>query len=218
MAPRFRITLLAATAATVVAFALLVLLGRPGGRSAAVSSPSAGGSSITAPSSSGFDGAALPAGLRAPGFTLADQSGQPVSLGQFRGQVVALAFLDSACGPTCVLIAQQIRGALDELSRAPAVLIVTLDPRAETPAQVSRFLGQVSLSGRVHYLSGAVSQLRPLWHAYRAAPASSANSVADSFAGVLLIDRRGFERVLFGVEQLTPESLAHDIRRLQSQP
>ena len=34
---------------------------------------------------------------------------------RYRGQVTILAFLYSTCGATCVLIAQQIRGALDEL-------------------------------------------------------------------------------------------------------
>jgi hypothetical protein len=32
---------------------------------------------------------------------------------------------------------------------------------------------------------------------------------------VLLIDRAGDERVQFGLEQLTPESLIHDIGKLQ---
>jgi len=40
----------------------------------------------------------------------------------------------------------------------------------------------------------------------------------DNYASVLLLDSSGRERVLFQSEQLTPESLAHDIRRLQSQP
>jgi hypothetical protein len=35
-------------------------------------------------------------------------------------------------------------------------------------------------------------------------------------ASVLLIDGRGLERVIYQQEQLTPESLAHDIRSLQA--
>jgi len=77
----------------------------------------------------------------------------------------------------------------------------------------------------VHYLTGSLSQLRPVWSAYGIDPASIASASAsarnaqiESSTGVLLIDGRGFERVLFAVEQLTPEALAHDIRRLQSQP
>jgi hypothetical protein len=35
---------------------------------------------------------------------------------------------------------------------------------------------------------------------------------------VLLVDRAGNERVVFGLEQLTPESLAHDVETLAGQP
>jgi len=217
MAPRFRIALLAATAATVVALALVLLLDRPAARSpASPSSPS--GAAVQSASSSGFDGAALPAGVPARGFTLTDQSGQAVSLAAYRGQVVLLAFLDSTCGATCMLIADQIRGALDELPRPVPVLIVSVDPAGDTPAHVGRFLEQASLSGRVRYLTGPPAELRALWHVYRAAPAGSSSAVLDSSAAAVLVDRRGFERVLFPLEQLTPESLVHDIRRLQSEP
>jgi protein SCO1/2 len=215
MPARFRIILLAATAVTVVAFALVVVLDRPAARSTASPSPS-GASFLSASPGSGFDGAALPGGVRARDFALTDQSGRPISLRQYRGQVVLLAFLDSTCGATCILIAQQVRGALDELSRPPAVLVVSVDPLTDTPAHISRFLAQVSLGGRVRYLTGPLSELTALWQAYRAAPAGSGSAALDSSAAAVLIDPRGFERVLFPIEQLTPESLTHDIRRLQS--
>jgi cytochrome oxidase Cu insertion factor (SCO1/SenC/PrrC family) len=216
MALRFRMMLLLATGAALVAFALVLALDRPAGRRPGAPSSTSGAPALSA-SDSGFDGAALPAGVPARGFTLSDQSGEPTSLRRLRGQVVLLAFLDSTCGPSCVLIAQQIRGALDELSRPVAALIVSVDPAADTPAHVSRFLAQMSLTGRVRYLTGPLSELRPLWRAYRAPPAGAGTAVLDTSAVAVLIDARGFERVLFPLEQLTPESLAHDIRRLQSE-
>ena len=51
------------------------------------------------------------------------------------------------------MIAQQIRGALDELRRPVPVLLISADPAADTPARVRRFLPRVSLSGRVRYLT-----------------------------------------------------------------
>ncbi len=72
-----------------------------------------------------------------------------MSLSSYRGQVVVLAFLYSTCGATCTLIAQQIRGALDELPQPVPVLIVSADPAADTPASVARFLARVSLTGRI---------------------------------------------------------------------
>jgi protein SCO1/2 len=225
---RSRRVLLAGTTVIVVAFTVAVLLDRPAGHVPAATPGVSPGSSSQAgapgtPAASGFQGAALPANVRAHNFTLTDQAGRPVSLSGYRGQVVVIAFVSSTCGSTCIVIAQQIRGALDELRRPVPVLLVSVDPQADTPARVSRFLAQVSLTGRVHYLTGSLSQLRPVWSAYGIDPASIASATAsarsaqiESSTGVLLIDGRGFERVLFAVEQLTPEALAHDIRRLQS--
>jgi protein SCO1/2 len=171
-------------------------------------------SSASSAGASGFDGAALPAGAPAHDFTLTDQDGHRVSLAGYRGQVTILAFLYSSCGPTCVVIAQQIRGALDELGKPLPVLFVSVDPAADTPAGVRRFLRQVSLTGRVRYLTGSPAQLRPIWHAFRIVPASAGRAAFERSASVLVLDRAGRERVLFQLEQLTPEGLAHDVRKL----
>jgi protein SCO1/2 len=161
-----------------------------------------------------FAGAPLPNPALAPGFTLTDQSGRPVSLAGQRGRVTVLAFLSTSCAPACVLVAQQIRGALDELAHAPQVLIVSADPAADTPPRVARFLERVALAGRVRFLTGPAGVLEPVWRAYGVRPLSSGRVAFERAAEVHLIDRRGRERVLFGIEQLTPEGLAHDLRML----
>ncbi len=171
---------------------------------------------------SGFDGAVFPVATSAPDFTLSDQQGRRVSLRDYRGQVVVLTFLYSTCGDTCIVIAQQIRGALDELqaehARAPAVLMVSADPQADTPAHVARFLSEVSLSGRVQYLTGPLAALRRIWRAYDVKPASAGATVFDEYAPVYLLDPAGRKRVLFETEELTPEGLSHDIGRLGGDP
>jgi protein SCO1/2 len=192
------------------ALAVAVLLAGCSGGSSSSSSPATG-----ATQSSGFDGAALPAGVAAPRFTLTDQQGRSVSLARYRGQPTVVSFLYPTCGPTCILVAQQIRGALDQLPHPVPVLIISADPAADTPANVSRFLTQVSLAGRVEYLSGSAQQLQAVWRSYRITPPSSSRSSFDRAASVLLIDRAGDERVQFGLEQLTPEALIHDIGKLQ---
>jgi protein SCO1/2 len=204
-------TALALLAGLVILALILVLLLRPGSGRRETSAPSAGASSQ-------FDGAALPGGLAAPDFSLRDQYGRRVTLARQRGQVSVLAFLSSRCGAPCVVIAQQIRGALDETARPPRVLIVSADPAADTPASIRRFLAQVSLSGRVEYLTGPEPQLQRIWRAYRVTPAAAGRAAFARRAFVLLIDARGRERVLFGPEQLTPEALAHDIGKLDGEP
>jgi cytochrome oxidase Cu insertion factor (SCO1/SenC/PrrC family) len=205
------IALPALALALLIALTLAVLLGKGSSdRSTTATNVN------TAGASSGFDGAALPAGLPAPAFTLTDQYGSSISIKLLRGHVTVLTFLSSTCGAACVVIAQQIRGALDEMRTPVPVLIVSANPRADTPASVRRFLAEVSLTGRAHYLTGPPARLRELWRAYRVTPASAGRAAFSRHASVLLIDRHGDERVLYQLEQLTPESLTHDIGKLRT--
>jgi protein SCO1/2 len=197
---------------TLVSVLALVLAGCSS--SGSHSSPETSSAAGSAPGASGFDGAALPPSVSPPGFTLRDQTGARVSLSDYRGQVVILTVLASDCGSACVVIAQQIRGALDELPKPVPVLILSADPQADTPARVKRFLERVSLSGRVRYLTGSRAQLRPIWHAFRVLPVSAGRAAFARSASVFLIDRSGRERVIFQLEQLTPEALSHDVRKL----
>jgi protein SCO1 len=185
-----------------------------GGSSHAGSAGSVAPAGSPGPGPGGFYGAALPGHVVAPSFTLSDQTGRPVSLSQLRGQVVVIGFVDSTCGAGCVLLAQQIRGALDELPRPVPTLLISADPAADSRGSVRRFLAHVSLAGRVRYLSGPSSQVARVLRAYHVA--TSAHSRANGgFLAVLLVDRGGLERVLYGLEQLTPESLSHDIGKLE---
>jgi protein SCO1/2 len=204
-APRATLAILAAAAVAAI------LAGCSGGSSTA---PPAGGVATGGTSGSPFYGAALPPGVRAPGFTLSDQSGRRVSLADHRGQVVVISFLYTTCGADCVLVAQQIRGALDQLAHPPSVLLISAEPAADTPAKVARFLAQASLTARVEYLSGTRGQVERALRSYRIAPPSPAGFRPP--ASVILVDRAGEQRVEFGLEQLTPETLAHDIGKLQA--
>jgi protein SCO1/2 len=210
MRPRLDIALAALVA--VLLAAVLIVLSTGGSESHPTLSLA------TSSATAGFDGAALPEGMPAPPFALTDQYGRRVSLASERGHVTVVAFLYSACGDSCVVIAQQIRGALDELPTPVPVLIVSADPAADTPAHVKRFLADVSLSGRVQYLTGTPAQLKRIWRAYKVTPASAGRREFDRYASLLLLDAQGRERDLFEQEQLTPESLAHDIRKLAGEP
>jgi protein SCO1 len=175
----------------------------------------------TAPATSAgaqqFEGAALP-GEPAPPFALTDIDGAPVSLASYRGRVTVLAFLQAGCR-ACTLIAQQLRGALDELgSAAPPVLIVSVEPAHDTPARVAAFLHSVSLSGRALWLTGPPAGLAAIWRAYRVRTPAQGQAAFELAAPVYLIDAQGRERVIYEQEQLTPEGLAHDIARLQGRP
>ena len=81
----------------------------------------------------GFDGAALPRTAARRDFTL-ERSVRPARLAgslprSGRGADVPVFDLR---GP-CIVIAQQVRGALDELAKPVPVLIVSATPAADTP-------------------------------------------------------------------------------------
>ncbi len=185
-APRLRLTpasrsasLAATLAATALALAALAgcATGGSGGSGTAHSGAAADtASSGSGPSATGFDGALLPGNLHPYEFTLTDQYGRRVSLRALRGRVVVLAFLYTSSKTTAPLIAEQIRGALDELeghTSGVAALAVSVDPAADTPARARAFLREHSLTGRMEYLTGSAAQLRPIWRAYHVVPAAA---------------------------------------------
>jgi cytochrome oxidase Cu insertion factor (SCO1/SenC/PrrC family) len=184
------------------------------GRGAASTEASAAGEESGIPSS-GFDGALLPEGRAVHGFTLFDQSGRRVSLDAERGRVTILAFLYTTSRTTAPLIAQQIRGALDELPAGTPAIAISVDPARDTRARGRAFLRAASLTSRMEYLNGPPAQLRRVWRAYGVTPASAGAQAYERAAFVLVLDRSGAPRVEFPLEQLTPEALAHDVRRLQ---
>jgi protein SCO1/2 len=201
--PRLRLVLVGLTACAAAAVLGVSLAARDGERSPA------------APSTR-FQGALAPRDLPVRDFSLRDQDGRPASLAQYRGRVVVLTFLYSTCRDTCPLQADQIRGALDDLGgRETAALAVSVDPRGDTPERARAFVAKHGLSGRMRFLLGTRAQLAPVWRAYGIQPQG------DDFehsAHVILIDKRGRQRIGFPAGQLTPEALAGDIALLRREP
>ncbi len=168
--------------------------------------------------SSPFDGPTMPPGLRATNFSLTDQNGHRVTLSQYRGRVVVLTFIHSLCHDTCPFMVEQIKGALNELpgdGRNVPTIGVSVEPAQDTVRNRRAFLAQHEMTGRLAFVNGPLAAMRRVWHAYAIEPVTPK---IDHSTFVLLIDKRGIERVGFAADQLTPEDLAHDIRVLQRQP
>ena len=165
-------------------------------------------------SANGFAGAVRPPGIPPRDFALRDQDGDRVALRADRGKVVVLTFLYTHCQDTCPITAQQIRGALDDLGHDVPAIAVSVDPPNDTPASAKRFLLEQHLTGRMDFLMGTKAQLAPVWKAYGIQPQVKG---IDHSAYVILVDKKGVQRVGFPTDQLTPEGLAHDIRRLAAE-
>src|ERR1022692_502639 len=82
-------------------------------------------------------------GIAAPGFRLVNQFGQPMSLSQFRGKVVILAFTDSECTTICPLTTVSMVEAKDLLGAAGdqvQLLGIDANPSATRVADVMGLL------------------------------------------------------------------------------
>lgn len=144
-------------------------------------------------------GTSLP-GTAAPGFTLTDQSGRAVSLGQFHGKVVVLAFVDSRCTTVCPLSTVSMTEAVSMLGPAAArhiqLLGIDANPDATAVADVRDYTVAHQLTHSWDFLTGSAAQLAAVWRAYHVYVAASHGNI-DHEPAVYLIDGQGRERMLY---------------------
>ena len=165
-------------------------------------------------SGKGFEGAVMPAGVRAPDFTLRNQDGKPVSMRALRGKPVIVTFLYTTCDDTCPAQAQTVRGALDDLGEDVPALAIAVDPPRDTPARARVFLAKARALGRIDFVLGSRAELKPLWKRFFIRPQSIDEEHQARFT---LVDKRGFQRIGFPGDHATPETLAHDVRLLEQE-
>lgn len=191
--------LLVATFAVAAAFAATIL---------------SAGDRAPAGAAAAWAGALRPQGIPPAEFRLRDQDGRPATLAELRGKVSVVTFLYTTCEDTCPVTAQQIRGAMDRLGHDVPVVAVAVDPPNDTAARARRFLARQRLTGRMRFLVGPERELQRQWRAYGIQPQSTDTEHSGS---VVLLDRRGVQRIGFPVSKLTPEGLARDLRALESE-
>ena len=158
-------------------------------------------------------GSRLPDGVRAPSFELTDEREDAIAMSDFRGEPVIVTFLYTHCDDTCPPAAQQVKGALDELGHDVPALAIAVEPPRDTPESARAFLSKQRMLGRMRFVLGERSELAPIWRGYAIRPQAPG---AEHQARIVLVDRRGFQRIGFPVDQATPEGIAHDLRRLEA--
>jgi protein SCO1/2 len=164
-----------------------------------------------------FDGAELTPPRQAGDFSLRDQDGKHISLSAQRGKIVLVTFLYTNCPDVCPLIAENLNGALRDLSPAERasvrVLAVSVDPRGDTPAAVRAYARRHHLLPEFRYLIGTRRQLQGVWKEYGVATVARDPELVDHSALTLAVDRDGLGRVLFDAAA-RPKEIAHDVRVL----
>ncbi len=141
---------------------------------------------------------------KAPNFTLYDETGQRVSLSQYRGKAVILAFIDAECQTLCPLTTEAMLDAKRSLGPAASkvqLLGINVNWKSKQIDDVLNFTQLHGLTGQWHFLtSSSLPALEKVWTAYgvneKALIADDTNDI-DHVAAVDLIDPQGRLRTVF---------------------
>jgi cytochrome oxidase Cu insertion factor (SCO1/SenC/PrrC family) len=138
-------------------------------------------------------------GIPAPNFSLLNQFGQRMSLSDFRGKVVILAFTDSECTTVCPLTSQSMLAAKQLLGAAGSqvqLLGVDANPAATKVSDVLGYSRAHSMVNHWDFLTGSRAQLAKVWKAYNIYVQIEKGQV-DHTPAVFIIDTRGREQKIY---------------------
>jgi cytochrome oxidase Cu insertion factor (SCO1/SenC/PrrC family) len=129
----------------------------------------------------------------APDFKLVNQFGQPMSLSQFRGRVVMLAFEDSECTTICPLTTQSMVLAKELLGKAGdsvQLLGVDANPDAIKQSDVMDYSRVHGMINQWDFLTGSLAQLKSVWKAYDIAVQIESGEI-DHTPALYVVDQQG---------------------------
>ena len=114
----------------------------------------------------GFNGIEYRNPPEAPDFTLLDQNGQNVSLSDYDGKVVILAFIYTSCPDVCLIISSNLQWAKmnlpEDMASEVAFLSVTIDPAKDTVDRLSRWTKATGYDWP-HLTSNDIDELVGVW-------------------------------------------------------
>lgn len=161
-------------------------------------------------------------GKMAPDFTLTNQFGKTMTLSQFRGKVVVLAFIDTTCTNICPLTTETMTRAVDALGSSAAgvqLLGVNANPLHTAVANVKSYSVAHGLENRWFFLTGTPSMLKQVWKNYGIFVDVVKGNI-DHTPALFLIGPKGQERrvmmtsAYYGVVGKEAHLLAKDIASL----
>ncbi len=142
---------------------------------------------------------------QAPGFTLKDQHGKPVSLASYHGRPVIVTFIDPLCRDFCPREATILTRATAQLGKSgPGIVSVSVDPWGDSPANFRADALHWRLAPGWRWGTGSYAQLARVWKSYFVGVEVAKQTIAGvkvrritHTGAAYLIDGTGHERALF---------------------
>ncbi|RWU26974.1 cytochrome c oxidase assembly protein [Pseudomonas alkylphenolica] len=157
----------------------------------------------------------LPQSRTVPGLEMTDENGQPVLMDELKGKWSLLFFGYTFCPDICPTTLAQLRQVKSELPKEAVerlqVVLVSVDPNRDTPAQLKQYLGYFDKDFRG--VTGSLDNLQKLANAvsipFIPADTSKPNYTVDHSGNLALLGpdgkQRGFIRAPFNNQKLVAQ-------------
>jgi protein SCO1 len=142
----------------------------------------------------------------APGFTLTDQSGKPVSLAAYRGRPVIVTFIDPLCRNFCPLEAKVLDDVVAGLpaTQRPAIVAVSVNVWGNARRYLVQDVRKWQLTPEWRWGVGSPARLASVWRAYRIEVLDQPKKIAGVTVheithteGAFIVDPTGHQRALY---------------------
>jgi cytochrome oxidase Cu insertion factor (SCO1/SenC/PrrC family) len=161
---------------------------------------------------------------RAPGLSLHDQDGKPVSMAAFRNRPVIVTFLDPLCRNLCPVEAK-ILGVVESslpASQRPVILAVSVNQWGNRRTILRADMRKWHVGENWHWAVGPAMALRNVWAAYKIAVVDAPKTIQgvtvhniSHTEAAYVVDGRGYERALF-VYPFLASDVESSLRQLAS--
>jgi len=159
----------------------------------------------------------------APDFSLISQDGAPVSLHDYSGKVLAIAFIYTYCPDVCPMLTANMAQVQQELGgnfgKTIAFVSITVDPERDTPQVLKEYADNfgADLHGWA-FLTGSPAAVREVGRRYGIFAAKSANGEINHTLLTSIVDRDGKLRVQYIGARFDLEEFRSDLLSLLGKP
>lgn len=155
----------------------------------------------------------------APEFTLTDQNGKRLSLGELRGKVVAVTFIYASCADTCPLLTAKMAALKSRLGAdfGSKVFFVSIsvDPERDSPEVLKRYAQGHGVNGAGWaFLTGTSTEIREVTRRYGIYYKKMPRGDVDHTFLTSLVDQSGTLRVQYLGVRFDPDEMLRDLQSL----
>lgn len=158
--------------------------------------------------------------MRAPDFTLTNQDGEKVTLGDFKGKAVFMFFGYTHCPDICPVTLANLNGAINELGNDKdkvQVIFVTVDPERDSQTELKKYVTYFNKD--FIGLTGTPDEIKNVADSYhvfymKEEDGSDNGYLMGHTSSVYLINPEGRIVLRYPQSKMDPKEIAKDVERI----